>query len=577
MEHTFLDSDESGVIAMSVDVAAEVSVAGLAQNASEILPELLGEELPGAPRLEPAIKQIARPEQAITSILSARPGHAYYAQPIVQQKVVLGDNGVLYLAEDAMRDILVMDYVAMLDRRKALSDGRVVPYKTTRTVPYSELQRLNAQLAGADELSEIDIARKTAEESEVISIIAEGAKLQASDIFFEIPYRGDAEIHYRIAGDIERRFRIKPERMKRLIRTIFESMCEARSDPYYDPTRDQTARIASVFLEGLGLHRCRVSTGPTEEDRPLLQLRLHYDMGEPRSLIELGYTQQHQDLLYDAASYPYGFILFTGPTGCGKSTTLNNIVGYLQILNRFRNKIYALEDPNEMPYVGAIAKNISRNGAGREVEELAWVQAGETILRWNPNWVIFGELRLRATMEVALTSALTNHLTWGSLHASSATIAPVRLQEAGIEMGFLCDPEIFRLFANQSLAAQVCPACSVPYEQGAAKLQAGLRRRVEALCMPETVRLRNPQGCSLCHRGALRLRTLCAEVMATDEKLMKVFRDEGEHAMRKFWVHERGGMTKTSHAIAKINQGLIDPSDAERMVSPLDADRNLKQ
>lgn len=573
MEHTLLVSDESDVVTLSENVSVEE----LAPDTPDILPELLGEELPGSSRIEPAIKPIARPEQAITAILSSRPGHAYYAQPIVQQKVVLGDNGVLYLAEDAMQDILVMDYVAMLDRRKALSDGRVVPYKTTRTVPYSELQRLNAQLAGADELSEIDIARKTAEEAEVTSIIAEGAKLQASDIFFEIPYRGDAEIHYRIAGDIERRFRMKPERMKRLIRTIYESMCEARSDPYYDPTRDQTARIASVFLEGLGLHRCRVSTGPTEEDRPLLQLRLHYDMGEPRSLIDLGYTQQHQELLYDAAGYPSGFILFTGPTGCGKSTTLNNIVGYLQIQNRFRNKIYALEDPNEMPYVGAIAKNITRNGAGREAEELAWIQAGETILRWNPNWVIFGELRLRATMDVALKSALTNHLTWGSLHASAATIAPVRLQESGIEMGFLCDPEIFRLFANQSLAAQVCPSCSISYEDGAAKLAAGLRRRVEALCMPETVRLRNPHGCRLCHRGAMPIRILCAEVMTTDEQLMKTFREQGEHEMRKFWVNERGGVTKTSHMISKINAGLIDPSDGERMVSPLNADRSLNQ
>ena len=115
------------------------------------------------------------------------------------------------------------------------------------------------------------------------------------------------------------------------------------------------------------------------------------------------------------------------------------------------------------------------------------------------------------------------------------------------------------------------------YEEGASRLAPGLRRRVEALCMPETVRLRNPQGCGLCHRGALRIRTLCAEVMATDDKLMKVFREQGEHEMRKFWVHERGGVTKTAHMIAKINEGLIDPGDAERMVSPLNSDRSLSQ
>ncbi|WP_019939852.1 ATPase, T2SS/T4P/T4SS family [Bordetella sp. FB-8] len=551
----------------------EVSV--LPGDNAESLPELLADDMPDLPKGSKS-EEGRRGDNIPVLILSALEGTAYYAQPIVQHKVALADNGVLYLTENAEQDVLVMDYIARLDRRRELTDGKESPYQIKKTVPYTEIQRLNAHGSGNEELSVAEIARQTAEEAEVIAIIREGAKLEASDIFFEIPTRGFAQIKYRIAGDIEPRFRMKPERMRRLIRTVYEAMCESKSDPNYDPLRDQTARIARTFVDGLELHQCRVSTGPTDEEKPFLALRLHYDMGEPKTMVDLGFTQDHQDMLYDVAGFSSGINLFTGPTGCGKTTTLANIVGHWQKSHDYRYMIQCLEDPPEIPILGAIQKAISRKGGSREEEARAWVEGFETLMRWNPNWIIAGELRLRETMDVALKSALTNHLTWGSLHASSATLAPVRLWESGIDMSYLCDPEIFRIFVNQSLAPQLCPHCSISYSDGADSLPASLRRRIESLCLPDSVRLRDRHGCQHCHRGALRRRTICAEVMPTEAAAMDIFRKKGAVELRKFWVHERGGKTKTAHLIEKVNSGLIDPADAERLVSPLDTDKELR-
>ncbi len=524
--------------------------------------------------LSSTAQQLPEPQSSVGDrlvIVTAVEGHDYFAVPAVRTKAALTDDGILYLTADARSDMLVRSYIASLDRRKALSEGKIVPYKTIKEVPYTEIQRLYT--AAADPTARgLAGVRRTAEEGQAISMIAEAAKEQASDVFIEV-YSDSAEIHYRIVGDIERRFSMKPDRARQLIRTIYDSMSEA-TDPHYDPTRDQSGRIAKRHTDGLGLHQVRVSTGPTDEERPFMALRLHYDLGEPRSLVQLGFSQEQNDAITEVTRHASGIALFSGPTGSGKSTSLANFIGLRQKVDGSKRKVIALEDPPEIPIHGVVQKAVLRKGLGREAEGQAWIAGFETLMRWNPDWIIAGELRLRETMDAALKSALTNHLTWGMLHASSATLVPTRLQEAGIDMGYLSDPEIFRLFANQSLVPQLCPHCSVPFPIGAASIGQGLRERIEKHCTAQTVRLRGP-GCEHCYRGVLRVRTICAEVLITDHALLTKFRHEGAQAMRRLWVRERGGKTKSAHMIEKINQGLIDPADAERIVAPLNADAHL--
>lgn len=518
---------------------------------------------------EPPVGNDTRQPAIVTGI----EGHEFYASPAVQNKAALTEDGVLLLVEGARSDVLVMSYIASLDRRRELSNGRIVPYTSTKTISHSELRQLYAEMSGPD-VANSKAAQRTTEQAQVVSMIAEAANEQASDIFIEISDDA-AEIQYRIAGDIERRFGLKPDHAKRLIRTIYDSMCEAASDGHYDPSRDQSGRIGRRHIDGLNLHRIRVSTGPTDEERPFLALRLHYDLGEPQPLVSLGFTPEHEAAITAVTHRPYGIVLFSGPTGAGKSTSLANLIGYRQKQDNCCRKVISLEDPPEIPIYGTVHKAVLRKGQDRDAEGLAWIAGFETLMRWNPNWIIAGELRLRETMDAALKSALTGHLTWGMLHASSATLVPVRLQEAGIELGYLCDPDIFPLFCNQSLVPKLCPFCSVPYSRASDVLDKESRARIEKHCTPDSVRLRG-KGCEHCYRGVQRVRTVCAEVMSTDRALLSVFRDHGALAFRRYWVHERGGLTKGQHMISKINTGELDPVIAERMVLPLDDDLSLR-
>ncbi len=536
------------------------------------------ESLPELPELPEVAASSAQnpPDQASCPaayvILSAIEGHDFHATPAVRAKAALTDTGILFVAEGATSDVLVRSYIATLDRRKNLSDGKMTPYTEIRTVPYTDIQRLYSESVDGATGSAIG-SRRTAEESQVTSMVAEASEERSSEVWVEV-YDGTAEIHYRIAGDVERRFAVKPDVAERLIRTVVDAMSEATSDPHYDPTRDQTGRLAQRYIEGTGLHRVRVSTGPTDEGRPFMALRLHYDLGEPRSLVELGFTPEHEAMFENTSNSSTGIAILSGSTGHGKSTSLANYIGYRQKRDNCRRKIISLEDPPEIPIFGTIQKAVQRKGLDRQAEGQAWIAGFETLMRWNPDEIIAGELRLRETMDAALKSALTGHLTWGMLHAASATLIPARLQEAGIELGYLCDPEIFRLFSNQSLVAQLCPHCSITYSKGRNNLSIELTKRIEKHCTADTVRMRGP-GCEHCYRGVLRIRTICAEVLNTDEAQLSVFRQGGARALRRYWVREQGGLTKTVHMIDKINAGLIDPVDAERVVSPLNADDPL--
>lgn len=512
--------------------------------------------------------QAAHPTRIVTGIS----GHDFEGSPAVRAKAALTENGVLYLAEGALGDVLVRNYIAMLDRRGRLTEGESKPYHDIRTVPYTEIQRIY-ELAADDAAGGAAAGNRTVEQTQVNNIITEAVAQEASDIFFE-ELENSAEVQYRIAGDIERRFALKPERVRQLIRTIYDSMCESTSDQAYDGNRDQSGLIDRKHTQGLGLHKLRVSTGPTDEGRVFAALRLHYDLGEPKSLVELGFDGGHEAQINAFMNYSYGIALFSGPTGSGKSTSLANVIGHRQKQDNCVRKVISLEDPPEIPIYGATQKAVLRKGLGREAEGQAWIAGFETLLRWNPDWIIAGELRLRETMDAAVKCALTNHLTWGMLHASSATLVPVRLQESGIEMGYLSDPEIFRLFTNQSLVPQVCPHCSITFAEGCSQLDEGLVQRIKEYCTPDTVRLRGP-GCEHCYRGVLRVRTICAEVLTTDQQLLDIFREKGALALRKHWVCERGGQTKTAHMIKKINAGVVSPTDAERIVLPINADASL--
>ncbi|MBN1865688.1 type II/IV secretion system protein [Candidatus Sumerlaeota bacterium] len=148
---------------------------------------------------------------------------------------------------------------------------------------------------------------------------------------------------------------------------------------------------------------------------------------------------------------PNGVILMTGPTGSGKTTTLNSA---LSVLNSPERKIITVEDPVEYQIQG-----INQIQANHEVG-LDFGMALRTMLRMSPDVIMVGEIRDRETGDIAIRAALTGHLVFSTLHTNDAPSATIRLIEMGIKP-FLVASSIQAVIA-QRLIRRVCSRCKSP-------------------------------------------------------------------------------------------------------------------
>lgn len=121
-------------------------------------------------------------------------------------------------------------------------------------------------------------------------------------------------------------------------------------------------------------------------------------------------------VLHDISKFKQGFVLLTGPSGHGKSTTLASIIDEI---NHFRAEhIITIEDPIEYLFVGDKSM-VNQREIGSDTKHFH--SALSAILREDPNVIMIGEMRDMETIAAALTAAETGHLVLSSLHTNSAS------------------------------------------------------------------------------------------------------------------------------------------------------------
>jgi twitching motility protein PilT len=174
---------------------------------------------------------------------------------------------------------------------------------------------------------------------------------------------------------------------------------------------------------------------------------------QPPTLKALGFSQ----IFYDICHYPQGLVLITGPTGCGKSTTMAAMVN--EINNQRPCHIVTIEDPIEFVHQEDRQSVISQREVGIHTKE--YDRALKAVLREDPDVILIGEMRDRATVSTALKAAQTGHLVFGTLHTNSAVKTLERLMD-------LFEPDerdSLRMEVSESLAAIVAQAL-VPTTDG---------------------------------------------------------------------------------------------------------------
>ena len=233
--------------------------------------------------------------------------------------------------------------------------------------------------------------------------------------------------------------------------------------------------------------------------------------------------------------------------------------------------IIAIEEPVELDVSGAVhVAIVARSGQSREQ---AFIEAVKATLRSDPNVVVIGELRDRELARHAIELSMTGHALWSTVHAGSALGILDRLSDLGVESWKLADPAIVRGLVYQRLIGVLCPDCKLPFPDaiGTGDISVHLANRTSDLTgRPLASLFVRGRGCVNCRNGLIG-RTVVAETVMTDPKLLDHYQQGDRGRMRTHWLKSKsqgglGGMPVLHHALIKVGLGLCDINEVEEEV-----------
>ncbi len=282
----------------------------------------------------------------------------------------------------------------------------------------------------------------------VKQLLDEAIAANATDVHIE-PRHDSLRLRYRIDGVLYPvTLPVGAERFQRAIVSSIKVMAQLNIAERRIP---QDGR----FTHGAGrdAYDIRLSVLPTRHGETVT-LRILNRQSTFLSLNELGLTTQQKAEIEDLIALPHGIVLFTGPTGSGKTTSL---YAALARLNTDDRKIVTLEDPVEYDMEGVTQLQV-QPGIG-----FTFPAGLRSVLRHDPDVILIGEIRDAETAGIAVSSAFTGHLVFSTLHTQDTSGAVVRLIDMGIEP-YLVAAGVQGMVA-QRLLRRICPACREAYTE----------------------------------------------------------------------------------------------------------------
>ncbi|MDD4073308.1 MAG: ATPase, T2SS/T4P/T4SS family [Desulfobacterales bacterium] len=289
----------------------------------------------------------------------------------------------------------------------------------------------------------------------------------------------------------------------------------------------------------------RVSTLPTIYGENVV-LRLLDTSGGIQSPDSMGISAENRRKIEAAVAKPYGMILSTGPTGCGKTTTLYSI---LQKINQPDINIITLEDPVE--YRIEKIRQVQLNPKAG----MSFASGMRAILRQDPDVIMVGEIRDAETATIAVQAALTGHRVLSTVHTNDAAGAITRFIDMGIEP-FLVS-SVMLVSIAQRLVRKVCPHCRETYTPSAAALK---RWGLDQVPDAEFVRGR---GCFHCMDTGFKGRTGVYEVLTIDEMIQDMILKRKSAREISRAAQQAGTLVPMREdAVGKVLQGITTLEEA---------------
>jgi len=365
-------------------------------------------------------------------------------------------------------------------------------------------------------------------------------------------------------------------------------------------------RDSIILPQGVISVRCQWV--PLSDGGRYLDMRLQYDsahlFGENFIMADvdsLGFSQEQLKVIQSLRNLPGGMRVFAGPVNQGKTTTLRVCLNRRMAETNMQLNCLLVEDPPEGGVVGARQVGVSST-VKDEQRERSFLEIMRCALRLDPDIVMLGEVRDLQTAKFAFRLALTGRQVYTTTHVYAALAIPQRLRDIGIEPYLVYDHHLLRGMICQRLLRGICTHCRIPLAEAPGELGPAykdmIRRTRAGLALMDASRGRatsgtsvydrlsepdmrhvyvaNPEGCEHCYKGRSG-RTVCAEVIETDQKLMELLQDNRLEDASNYWLSPQGmnGVTMLWHALEKIRRGEVSPQDAEFEVGPLAREREI--
>lgn len=396
-------------------------------------------------------------------------------------------------------------------------------------------------------------------------LFRKAVELRASDIHIRVASRGHAAVYFRVHNDLKLQEEHPASWGKFLCSAIYTAMSDV-SDSTYEELSRQDGRISSRDKLPKGLDGIRIATTP-QVDGSIMVLRLLYnDTNQCNDLCLLGYSPEQKALVSLMKRRPTGINIISGPTGSGKSTTLQRTLLSIHEDCRGTKHIITVEDPPEYPMPGIVQTPVAN--ANTESERSAAFQAAiKSAMRLDPNVIMIGEMRDTPSAALGIQASMTGHQVWTTLHSNGAFSIIDRMVDMGIPLNTMCDPTIITGLICQRLLKVLCPTCKVPMARVLSRFAPDEQARVMSVIDISSAHVVG-DGCPSCNGSGIAGRTVVAEVVVPDLPMMVLIKRGAKDKAIEYW-RSRGGSNMLEMAIQKINDGLCDPFQAEEEVGPL--------
>ncbi len=442
---------------------------------------------------------------------------------------------------DDLRFMLDVEVKGAISNKRDIGDA-IKKYYGNESESFSDLleeirEEMPSTIVEANANIDITSLKELASEAPVVKllnlVLIQAINDKASDIHFE-PFETEFKIRYRIDGVL---YEMVPP-PKHLALAITSRIKVMANLNIAERRLPQDGRI-QLNISGRNVD-LRISTLPTMFGESVVMRIL--DRSNVQLDIEaLGLAEDIMKSMEKLIERPNGIIIATGPTGCGKTTTLYSC---LRRINRIEDKIITTEDPVEYDIEGIIQVAINE-GIG-----LTFARCLRSILRQDPDKIMVGEIRDLETAEIAVQASLTGHLVFSTLHTNDAAGSITRMIDMGAEP-FLITSTLQAILA-QRLLRTICPKCKTEFKPTEEML-------MEIGLTPEDIKgkkLYYGKGCDNCNKSGYKGRIGVYELLLVTDEIRELVMEKAPAVAIKEKARELGMVTLHDDAILKLYDGL---------------------